>query len=155
MAFGSGEHASTRAALLAIHAAFARPASFADVGTGSGILARYAQLRGCPRVSACDLDAAAVAAARDLLPGAMVVLGGPRALPDRADFVVANLGGAELEAALPAVLDVWTRRAPLVLSGLRAHEVECFRARLPAPARPLAVEGFVALTVAAQAGPVK
>lgn len=48
-AFGSGEHGSTRAALLNLHAFWdERARSFADVGTGSGILAAYGAARGCP-----------------------------------------------------------------------------------------------------------
>jgi ribosomal protein L11 methylase PrmA len=149
MAFGSGEHASTQAALRSIHAAWTSPASFADVGTGSGILALYASVRGCPRVSACDVDAAAVAAAKALLPDAVVVLGGPEALPE-ADFVAANLGADELHAVLPALLRRWTGRAALVLAGMRAHEVDGVRRRLPGGASALAVGDFTALTCPAR-----
>ena len=148
MAFGSGEHGSTQAALLAVHRAWSAPPSFADVGTGSGILARYAQVRGCARIAACDVDPDAVAAARALLPGADVVLGGPAALHAPADFVVANMTAAELHGAWPDLLRAWTGRAALVLSGLRAGEVDAVRARLPAPAQPVTVGGFTALTVA-------
>ena len=49
-AFGSGEHDSTKAALVVMHRGWSSPASMADVGTGSGILALYAQVRGCARV---------------------------------------------------------------------------------------------------------
>ncbi|MFN9706552.1 MAG: 50S ribosomal protein L11 methyltransferase, partial [Planctomycetota bacterium] len=41
-AFGSGEHGSTQAALRCLHAMWDAPPTFADVGTGSGILALYA-----------------------------------------------------------------------------------------------------------------
>jgi ribosomal protein L11 methyltransferase len=146
MAFGSGEHASTQAALLAMHAAWASPASLLDVGTGSGILARYAQLRCCPSVAACDVDPVAVAAAAALLPGALVFRGGPQQFAAHADAVVANLAAPELHDALDAILSVWNRRAPLVLAGLRAGEVDGVRARLPGPAHELAVAGFRALT---------
>ena len=147
MAFGSGEHDSTQAALLVLHAAWCDPATFADVGTGSGILASYAWLRGCRRVEACDIEEPAVLAARELLPAAKVVLGGPEALPFRADFVIANLTGAEQHAALPAILELWTGCAPLVLSGMRAHEVDAVAARLPLPAIARARGAFTALTV--------
>ncbi|MBX3462114.1 MAG: 50S ribosomal protein L11 methyltransferase [Planctomycetes bacterium] len=130
-AFGSGEHGSTQAALRCLHRVWDRPASFADVGTGSGILALYASVRGCGDVQACDVDAHAVAAARELLPQARIELGGPERLAP-ADFVVANLTADELHAALPALLALWRRRSPLVLSGMRAHEVDGVLARLPA-----------------------
>jgi ribosomal protein L11 methyltransferase len=130
MAFGSGEHASTQAALRTLHATWRPAASFADVGTGSGILALYAQRRGCPRIEACDVDPGAVAAARALLPPAAVVRGGPERLPRRADVVAANMTAAELRAALPAILARWTGRGPLVLAGMRAREVAGVRRRV-------------------------
>lgn len=132
MAFGSGEHDSTKVALRALHAVWATPATFADVGTGSGILAAYAALRGTARIAACDIEQAAVLAARDLVPTATVRLGGPEVLPFAADFVVANLTADELHAALDGLLAAWTGRAPLVLAGTRHHEVEAIRRRVPA-----------------------
>ena len=57
--------------------------------------------------------------------------GGPEALPFAADFVVANMTGTELGACLPSILAAWNRRGPLVLSGMRPHEVAGIEARLP------------------------
>lgn len=128
-AFGSGEHASTQAALRCLHRVWDGPASFADVGTGSGILALYAAARGCAEIQACDIEAPAVAAAQELLPQATVRLGGAEVLGP-ADGVIANLTAAELHAALPAVLAIWRRRSALVLSGMRAHEVDGVLARV-------------------------
>ena len=147
MAFGSGEHDSTQAALLALHATWSDPASFADVGTGSGILALYAHVRGCRRIEACDVEEPAVEAARELIPGSEVTLGGPMTMPWRADFVIANLTGAEQQAALDGILDRWTQKAPLVLSGMRAHEVDGIAQRLPREAARLVRGAFTALTV--------
>lgn len=129
-AFGSGEHASTQAALRCLHALWDAPSSLGDVGTGSGILALYAVVRGCPAVAACDVDPAAVAAARELLPGADVRLGGAEVLPP-VDCVIANMTGDELRQALPAMLRIWTRRSAWVISGLRAHEVAPFMDLVP------------------------
>jgi len=131
-AFGSGEHASTQAALRCLHRAWDAPASFADVGTGSGILALYAAARGCSQLQACDIEAAAVVAAQALLPQATVRRGGAEVLSP-ADCVVANLTAAELHAALPAVLACWRGRSPLVLGGMRAHEVAGVLERLGTP----------------------
>ena len=68
-AFGSGEHDSTRAALLVLHTVVGRTrsplASAADVGCGSGILALYLAQRGCGALEACDIDAPSVAAAAE------------------------------------------------------------------------------------------
>ncbi len=148
MAFGSGEHDSTKAALRMLHANWRAPASVLDVGTGSGILALYASVRGCARVLACDIEDAAVAAARELMPQASVHLGGPEAVPEAADLVIANMTGSELLAALDAILAKWTRRGPLVLSGMRDGEDQAVRARLPRPADgAMTVGAFTALVV--------
>jgi ribosomal protein L11 methylase PrmA len=149
MAFGSGEHGSTKAALRCLHAHWSAPASFADVGTGSGILLLYAAVRGCPQLSGCDIEVEAVAAARALVPQATVVFGGPEALPGPVDSAIANLSATELHAALPALLAKWTRRGPLVLSGLRAGEEAGMRARLPAAGAAVVDGDFRAIAVPA------
>lgn len=151
MAFGSGEHASTQAALLCLHAVWpARLDSIADVGTGSGILLLYASVHGVARLLGCDVEAAAVAAARELVPAAVITLGGPDTLPAAADLVVANLTAAELAAALPAMLPRWTRRAPLVLGGMRLAEVDAIAAMLPWPPRHrVQIGGFCAIAFTA------
>jgi ribosomal protein L11 methylase PrmA len=144
-AFGSGEHASTRAALRCLHRSWDAPASLADVGTGSGILALYAAVRGCGGLQACDIDAPSVAAARELLPQARVALGGPELLQP-ADAVVANMTADELHASLPALLGLWRRTHVFVLGGLRSHEVEPMVARLAMrPVHRETVEAFTSL----------
>lgn len=134
-AFGSGEHASTRAALRCLHRWWAGmpapPRSCVDVGTGSGILALYAATRGVREIAACDIDGPSVVTARELLPDALLVHGGPAGLPV-ADLVIANMTGNELTAAMPEILARWTGVAALVLSGMRAHEVEPVLALVPA-----------------------
>jgi hypothetical protein len=131
-AFGSGEHGSTQAALRCLHAMWDAPASFGDVGTGSGILLLYAAVRGCRRLAGCDIDAASVAAARELLPAATIHLGDAAAMPP-CDGLVANMTAAELTASMPAIRRCWTGRASLVLSGMRATEVDAVAALLPQP----------------------
>jgi hypothetical protein len=122
-AFGSGEHASTQAALRVLHRVWNGSPSVADVGTGSGILLLYAAVRGCADLQGCDIDGPSVAAARELLPQARFALGGPARLAPAA-CVIANMTGAELTAAMGEILRLWDRRGPLVLSGMRVHEVE-------------------------------
>jgi ribosomal protein L11 methyltransferase len=133
MAFGSGEHASTQAALLALHESWSSPRSFLDVGTGSGILLAYAAARGCPSLAACDLEQEAVLAARSLVPMARVVLGSAEEVAGTFACVVANLTRDELLAALRAILGRWDRSGPLVLSGMRGeHEAAEVAALVPA-----------------------
>ena len=144
-AFGSGEHASTQAALRCLHTMWDDPPDFADVGTGSGILALYAQVRGCRRIAACDIDPASVAAARELLPAADIRLGGAESLPAVAGMV-ANMTGSELRAAMPAMLRAWTGTHALVLSGLRAHEVDEVAALVGRPlAHRVTVDAFTSV----------
>ena len=139
------EHASTRAALRCLHAMWDAPASFGDVGTGSGILMLYARQRGCRRLAACDIDPASVRAALELVPEASVHLGGPEGMPV-VDGLIANMTGAELTAAMPHLLSRWRGTANLVLSGLRAHEVDAVAALVPHPVvHREVVEAFTAL----------
>ena len=142
-AFGSGEHASTKAALRCLHRLWEAPSRFGDVGTGSGILALYARARGCPHIEACDIDPHAVSAARALLPGAIVHLGGPETMGPL-DCVTANLTATELLAALPAILARWTRASVMVLGGMRAHEVAIVQRQVPAAV--VAAESELAFT---------
>lgn len=148
-AFGSGEHDSTKALLNVMHRIWANPASLADCGTGSGILALYAHVRGCPRIEACDIDEPSVHAARELLPGANVYVGGAAAMAP-CDMVLANMTGSELTDSLAAILSIWTRRQPLVLSGMRAHEVAALVAAVPAnPGERRTLGAFTAIAFTA------
>lgn len=144
-AFGSGEHGSTRATLLCLHHAWADSASLADVGTGSGILALYAHVRGCPRISGCDIDGASVRAARELLPLGRFEHGGPQRLSP-AECVVANMTGTELREAMAEILRLWRGPGPLVLGGMRQHEVLPTIALVGLPVvHRVEVEGFTSL----------
>lgn len=133
MAFGSGEHDSTQAALVAMHAAPLRGGSLADVGTGSGILAAYARALGCAPVFACDVEEEAVAAARLLVPEATILRGDARRLTHlgRVDHVVANMTTDELIVSLPNVIRLWSRTGHLVLSGVRVAETQRLLDLLP------------------------
>ncbi|MHB8788608.1 MAG: 50S ribosomal protein L11 methyltransferase [Desulfobulbaceae bacterium] len=69
MAFGTGQHASTRLALSLLAPCFknpttGKPARVLDVGTGTGILAMAAALFGADQVLAIDNDPVAVKVAR-------------------------------------------------------------------------------------------
>ncbi len=152
-AFGSGEHGSTRAALHCLHAAWSPGiASCADIGCGSGILLLYAAVRGVGRLFGCDIDPFAVRASVELLPQATVTAGGPATVAERCDCVVANMTGAELGACLPVILGRWNGRGPLVLSGMRATEVDAILARLPAvPHWRAEVDGFHGVALAGKA----
>ncbi|NOQ46451.1 MAG: methyltransferase, partial [Desulfobulbaceae bacterium] len=67
MAFGTGQHASTKMALSLISCCFKQnsPETVLDVGTGTGILAMASALFGAEKVIAIDNDLNAVNAATD------------------------------------------------------------------------------------------
>lgn len=153
MAFGSGEHASTQTALLALHRHWPDGLrSMVDVGCGSGILAAYGALRGGPRLQlfASDVDPVCVRVTAELLPTAVVRQGGADCFePGSVDLVVANLAGDELHQELPALRRVWSRRAPLVLGGMTVAERAEIEARLAGePVGRFERDGFVALVYA-------
>ena len=119
MAFGTGNHATTRACLEYI--AEAEPAeTFLDVGCGSGILAVAAKLLGFGDVRGFDLDADAVRVASETAAtnGVSIpffrgdlsgIMPGNPSIPP-ADFVVANVLG-------PVLIRFAARIAPLVKPG--------------------------------------
>jgi ribosomal protein L11 methyltransferase len=67
LAFGTGEHGSTRGCLIALErvAKFHHPRRILDLGTGSGVLGIAAALLWRRQVLASDIDARAVRVARD------------------------------------------------------------------------------------------
>jgi ribosomal protein L11 methyltransferase len=136
-AFGTGAHASTRLALAWIDAlapGLAQGARVLDVGTGSGVLAIAAALRGRVRGVAFDRDPVAAAEARRNLvrngcgDRVAVFAGGLDALgAEGFDLVVANLLRSE---ALPLLAGLARRTRAggrAVFSGLLAEETEAFR----------------------------
>ncbi|MGE0142169.1 MAG: 50S ribosomal protein L11 methyltransferase [Planctomycetota bacterium] len=137
MAFGSGEHGSTKAAMQCLRSVW--PASgelsVLDVGTGSGILLLLARALGATSLCGCDIEPESVVAARELLPDADVRLGGPATFDgERFDVVIANLDGRQLHANLSAVRAKLRAGGTLVVSGMRPEEVVGLRDKLPSEA---------------------
>jgi ribosomal protein L11 methyltransferase len=129
MAFGTGQHATTRGCLAAIEDAVEAGGvrSALDVGTGSGILAMALVRLGVPHVVAIDDDPRVLPLARESLArngAARVALaaGTAAGIHARFDLVVANL----LADALLREADALAARvAPdgrLVVSGLLASQ---------------------------------
>ena len=127
MAFGTGNHATTRACLEYI--AEAEPASsFLDVGCGSGILAVAAKLLGFGDVRGFDLDADAVRVASETAAAngvdvqffrgdlSGIMPGNPEMPPS--DFVAANVLGPVLIRFAPRIAKLVKQGGCIVLSGI-------------------------------------
>jgi len=138
MAFGTGQHATTRGCLEAIEAAVEAGgvASALDVGTGSGILALTLARLGVPRVVAIDDDPQVLPVARENLArnGAarVEVSGGTAAgLDGRFDLVVANLLADILVREADALRARTADGGGLVVSGLLESQAEVVVAAYP------------------------
>jgi ribosomal protein L11 methyltransferase len=108
LACGTGWHPATQIALEAMERYVAPGAAVLDVGTGSGILAEAAALLGAGPVYACDIDADAVAIARERLRAATVhaalFAGSAAAVRGGAvDLVVANI---DAETLIPMFAEI-------------------------------------------------
>lgn len=140
IAFGSGEHATTRGCLNAIEAHAKRrrrrPVAL-DLGCGSAILAIGAVRAGARRVVASDIDADSVRVARENLRGNAVasrvraiVSDGFARLPRRCryDLVMANILARPLVRLSRDLTKALARGGTLVLSGLLAEQEREVRA---------------------------
>ena len=129
MAFGTGQHATTRGCLEAIENAVAAGGigSALDVGTGSGILALALARLGVPRVVAIDSDPQVVPLARENLArngadGVALDAGTAADLDARFDLVVANLLADVLVREAEALAARVEPGGCLVVSGLLASQ---------------------------------
>lgn len=131
MAFGTGSHESTRIAALLMESLQLAGKSMLDVGTGTGILALYASLRGAGRSVGFDIDPVAGPCLRENLdlnplPGRFpgFYVGTLESLKPEArfDVIVVNMIRTE---TWPYLEDLLARLAPggrLVFSGQRVED---------------------------------
>jgi ribosomal protein L11 methyltransferase len=127
MAFGTGDHASTRGAVRLMQAAVAAGDVVADLGTGSAVLAIAAAKLGAARVIGLDIDADAMGNAREnverngvgsvvhLLDGDAAIL-----LPLLApvDVILANITTGVLAELLPVMSAAVERGGRAVVAGI-------------------------------------
>lgn len=138
-AFGSGEHGSTRAALLLLDRWIKPGDSVIDLGTGSGILAIAAARLGAGRVIGVELDPEAVPVAEQNAlrngvertvrflegdAGAVTPLLGP------ADVAVSNILRMVNVSLLPSIHRAVRNGGTAIFSGMEAAEATDFRAPL-------------------------
>ncbi|MGI6566277.1 MAG: 50S ribosomal protein L11 methyltransferase [Limnochordia bacterium] len=124
MAFGTGEHETTRLCLAQLERWMQPGWTVYDVGTGSGVLALAAAKLGAGQVKACDLDPVAAAAARDNviyngLEGKIsVVVGTIAALDGKAHLIAANIITDVIIDILPGVTQRLTDGGLFIASGI-------------------------------------
>ena len=139
MAFGTGEHASTRGVLRLLQDAIRPGDRVLDVGTGSGVLAIAAVRLGAGSVAAVDLDADALENARENLErnGVAGVVTVECARVDEAwlaartaayDLVLANVLSGVLLPLLPSLYASLAAGGRAILSGILATETSSLRA---------------------------
>lgn len=133
MAFGTGDHPTTRLCLEALETLVTGNACVLDLGTGSGILGIAAAKLGAGRVFALDTDPVAVAAARDnavlnQVSGIMTIEQKELACYDGSppDLIVANLNLHLLVGLAPLFASTLGFGGLLVLSGVLGRDArEC------------------------------
>jgi ribosomal protein L11 methyltransferase len=142
-AFGTGEHESTRRALLALEEEPVEGARALDAGTGSGVLALAAAALGAAGVVACDTDSEAVFVARENLrlhpfgERVQLVAAGAQALGGSFAIVVANLLPEEFLPIRGSLLSRVAPRGHFILSGIPAEREEEVVSRLRSKRWPL------------------
>ncbi len=137
MAFGTGEHATTRGVMRLLGGVMQRGDTVADLGAGSAVLAIAAAKLGASRVYAIELDEEAIPnahanVARNGVSDVVHVFQGgaegllPLVAPVR--IVLANIISSVLEELLPTIAESIEAGGAVILSGIlqeeRAHMVE-------------------------------
>ena len=138
-AFGTGQHETTRLCLRAIEEVVDahHPASMADIGCGSGILAIGAAKLGVASAVGVDIDPVAAEesmrnAERNGIPHLRFFAGGPGDVPGVYPLVVANILLAPLLALADDIIARVEPRGLLVLSGIIAEQAADLAARYTA-----------------------
>jgi ribosomal protein L11 methyltransferase len=135
MAFGTGEHASTRGVLRLLEDAVPPGSHVLDVGTGSAVLAMVAARRGAARVDAIESDPDALInaaenvernglAGRVRLEQASVDAEWLLAVPDEYDVIVANVLSRVLLPLLKPFRVALHGGGSLLLGGILQSEAE-------------------------------
>lgn len=131
MAFGTGEHATTRGVIRLMQMIDPMPQMVADLGAGSAVLAICAAKLGAGRVAAIELDEDAIGNAeqnvsRNGVSHAVSVVQGDAAimLPLIAPvgLILANIISSVLLELLPSIRESLTGEGRAILSGILAEE---------------------------------
>lgn len=130
MAFGTGHHATTSQVVRQLLHADLAGRSVIDMGTGTGILAILAAMRGASSVTAIEIDEFAVTNARENVainhhPEINVIHGDASALADvaAADFFVANINRNIITGDIAAYAKALKPGGLMILSGFYEHDI--------------------------------
>ena len=129
MAFGTGHHATTSLIIAQLLETDMLGKAVIDMGTGTGILAILAAMRGAKPVTAIEIDPAAEIIARENVvtnghPEISVRLGDASLLADlKADIFIANINRNIITADLPAYAATLNPGATVLLSGFYEADI--------------------------------
>lgn len=152
MAFGSGEHGSTRGVLRLLEERLRSGDRVLDVGTGSGILAIAAVRLGARHVDGVDADPDVLPVAREnlernvvddrvrLLEATVDTTFLTLLAPVEYDLVAANLTARALRPLLRPLTDRVAREGALLVGGILEEEAAGFRSASRAAGWEVAVE---------------
>lgn len=132
MAFGTGHHATTHLMLNAILDLPMSGASVIDMGTGTGILAILASMRGASPVVGIEIDEFAYVNAVENIalnsqPGIELINGDASALGSlnfKAKYLLANINRNVILADMPKYADALADGGMMVLSGFYIRDIE-------------------------------
>lgn len=128
MAFGTGVHETTQLCIEALEDYLEPGKTVLDVGTGSGILAKAADLLGSGMTYACDTDPIAIDVARSGFVGSVDAVAS-----GAADIVIANISPEAIIQLAPDLLRALRSGGLLLASGFELNETAQVQAALPPP----------------------
>ena len=139
MAFGTGEHATTRLCLSLLQRVIRHGDTVADLGSGSAVLSIAAAKLGARTVAAIEIDPDATSnaeenVARNGVGGAVHLVEGDAAIllpliaPVR--VVIANIISSVISSMLPVIAASLTSDGEVILSGIMLEEREMMLSRL-------------------------
>jgi ribosomal protein L11 methyltransferase len=139
MAFGTGEHATTRGVLALLQSALRVGDRVADLGAGSAVLSIAAAKLGAARVAAIEIDPDAIGnaeanVAANEVPHLVTVVPGDAAqllpLVAPVDLVLANILSGVIRSLMPGIADALSARGRAVFGGILSGEASGMREAL-------------------------